>query len=254
MYEDFVLSQTALKKWEEGCRRKWKGMWIDNTIPFYSNPKMDYGKYFEYWAIGGSAKEDDEVTDLPRLKNGNISAAHSRINEQIVRFKELFEPKHEDFLGFKITNTQGVLKESGNELGNLRGVYDVLVNDEDGNEAILDLKLTSDAVLTMHPKHWGHPDDMLDVTQAEYYINMMHSKDGKLRKFYYLVFDYSPRKNVKFIEVSIDSEEGLKPIRNRIKKFREEIEVQDFSEENPDKFECDSCPLKCSSRIADFKY
>ena len=135
-----------------------------------------------------------------------------------------------------------------NKAGDERGVLDIRFS----NSHIGDLKLTSNVNETRHKYHWGH-DENIDTTQADFYSSIEHEKTGIIPVFTYLVFDYSTRMGVKSFAVqttpdSIDELEERKSI------VKDAVKTRKKWGEIPSKMACSSCPLKCSSRISEFKY
>ena len=107
-----TLSQTALKQFENGCHRKWGAMWIDKSISFPINENMTNGSYFEYLCLGGGAGVQDNVTDLPRKKNGDKYISQIRIEKQADRFKRLFDKDDPYYTGIEIVGNQRELFHS----------------------------------------------------------------------------------------------------------------------------------------------
>lgn len=244
--KDLILSQTCVKDLEKDstCPARWKGMWIDKTISFPANEHMEKGHYFEYLAIGGSAKEEEPpVTDLKRNKDGSKSVAQKRIESQAKRFQKLVDKQ-----GFKIEDVQVVLLHD-----NERGVVDFTVTDKEGNFALADLKLTADVTNTRTQYGWGNPIETLDLLQAGTYSRLhkeLHPDEyeGYL-PFYYFVFDYTPRMQYKIIKVNI-SELGAQESEERFNTAREVVGL--YNENGwtkiPSLEECEGCPLKCDMR------
>jgi hypothetical protein len=240
------LSQTCLKDYEsdETCPRRWKGQWIDFTVPFGSNEHMDKGSYFENLCLGESAT-GEIVADLPRLKNGKKSIAHQRIDSQVDKFKYLFETKFKDE---EIVNTQLEI-HSLNKRD--RGTIDFeTVNKKTNIPTLWDLKLTADVTATRHWAHWGHPDDAINVTQAYFYTGLYEETTGYRPLFNYLVFDYSTKMNTKFLQVETFNEDlvALNVRKDNLLNWVDENNSF-FWDEVPSEKECDRCPLKCFSRI-----
>lgn len=254
-----MLSQTNLKHWEKGCKRKWRGMWIDKVVPFYSNIKMDYGKYFEYKCIGGGAT-DEEVTDLPRLKNGNKSTDHNRIDQQVVKFKKLYGKNSEKFMGYTIMKDQ--LELNGND-GISRGTIDYTTDNGlvEGKEFPWDLKLTGNVDAVRHWAHWGHSADELDVTQAVFYIDLWEQNYGYRPEFKYLVFDYSPKMGTDIVTVSA-TDDHINMLNERKEDMLYSYDAlkanhgdnTDDWPTDPEKWECASCCLNCKDRVNKFIY
>lgn len=245
-----VFSQTCLKSFEdeETCLAKFKGMWIDKTIPFLSNEAMDKGNYFEYLCIGDNAKDsEDIITDLPRKKNGDKKIDQIRIEEQAEYFRELFDKNNDNFLGYEIDNVQ---IEIWHPNGRDRGVVDFSTDWGKENCILWDLKLTSNVEATRHPKNWGHPDRLIDITQSLFYVDIYERNFGVRPEFRYLVFDYSTKKGVKLIkvnpknydmeEIDLRKETAINTINN--------MSDDEFTY-NPSKWQCISCSLNCKHRV-----
>jgi hypothetical protein len=154
---------------------------------------MVRGLYFEYHCLGSNAHSNGEVPVLTTLASGKKSADHIRIDEQIIRFNEMFDPAHEDFLGHEITHRQLFLKGSFDETP-VEGTLD-FVSVHNGVHYVNDLKLTSDI-----NGYWAETQTM-DHTQAITYSWLYEQNFGVKPVFRYWVFDYSPRKNIKFVDV-----------------------------------------------------
>ena len=249
---NFVLSQTSLKDFESGCGRKWYHKWILKEIPFYSNEMMNKGKYFEYLCVGGSAKEDDLVVDLPRKKNGDKYIDQVRIEEHASYFTDhLFNPSSDKYLGFSIEDVQIPLF---NKDRTERGVLDIECSDKNKYPVIIDLKLTKDLTSTHHPMSWGHPEDQLDTTQAVNYQFLGKERYGVIPRFIYLVFDLSPQLRRKKFEV-VSTQESFHDLQGRKDNLWEALDNNNFQwKEQPSKQDCEYCPLSCEFRVKEFKY
>lgn len=248
----YTFSQTSLKHFEDGCPRKWEGMWINKIIPFYSNDMMDKGKYLEYLCIGGSAKEDDEITDLPRKKNGEKYVDQIRIESHAKYFKEhLFNPDSPKFLGYKIISTQKVLWSKDKKE---RGVLDIEAEEiSSGNKVIIDTKLTKDLTAVRHKMNWGHQDKDIETTQAETYCSLYKENYNVIPEFVNLVFDLSPQERRKKFAITIE-DENFKDLKRRKDELFFAVANKKTWEPIASSLECQSCPLKCGSRVKEFKY
>jgi hypothetical protein len=246
-YPEFYLSQTAVKDLEDDqtCPSRWRAQWLLKQIPFASNEHMDKGSYFEYLALGGGATAQ-AVTDLPRLGNGSKSAEHKRIEQQMERFKRMFDPTAKEFRGLMIIDRQVEIKDNKNRR---KGTIDFVTKDLETDEIwINDLKLTADATSTRSKYGWGHSWDKLDMLQMVHYQDLYAGKHGPARAALW-VFDYSTQMRVKIGEIKIsDKAKQEKDIR-----FDSAIEVIDMYEDRgwstiPSEEECKGCPLKCADR------
>jgi hypothetical protein len=243
----FYLTQTALKDLEKDatCPDRWRGLWLDKELSFPSNEHMDKGKYFEWLCIGGSAVASDEVTDLPRTGTGKKTIDHIRIEEQVERFKQLFDPSNPDYQGFTITKAQLELK-----VGNRKGTIDFEATDKDGAFWINDLKLTADANSTRSEYGWGHHWSELDLIQLIHYSDLYEATYNVRPRVGLWVFDYSPSKLVKFGEIIFSNKAREK----KELRFESAFEVIDLYKKNgwvklPSESECKNCKLSCSERF-----
>jgi len=242
---NFWLSQSAVKDLErdEVCPAKWRGTWVTGEVISPSTEAMDNGSYGEYLCLGGGAPGRKTITDLPRLKSGDKSVTQIRIEEQAARFKELFDPNHPDFLGFVITNTQVELKHNGRS-----GVIDfdavrvgILHPDENW---IWDLKFTGDMA-----RNWGDLYDK-DFLQLAHYRDLYRDAYNILPHVGIIVLDFSPKKQIKVIELQISEQRK----QEKEERFMAAERVITLYEErgwtkSPSTVECGTCPLECDKRI-----
>lgn len=247
-----ILRQTSIKHLLEGCPKKWQGMWIDKTIHFPSNANQNLGKYFEYLCLGRGAVLGDEVTDLPRLRNGSKSVSQLRIEDQSERFLNMVNPFSDQFTGWEVNQSQvhSIIKDES--LGvKLSYTIDFIGENIYYEKSLFDLKLTSDVNAVRHPKNWGHPVDELDLFQGKFYISNYKKEFKEEVPFRYWVFDYSTdKKLLKLIiepskEVYEEVDDNLSDVINLINNYKK-IE---FEERIPSKEECSTCPLNCSVRF-----
>ena len=223
------------------CPKKWHAEWVTKEIEFKSSEAMDKGSFFEYLCIGGGAKADDNITELPLTKAGKKTADQERIEQQAEVFKELFNPESEHYLGWDIVDVQ---KRLENE--HFKGYYDIkAVNSTTGELAHIDLKLTA--------KIKGYGDyDWSDVTKTDTIQLPLYklTDTDKIDKLFYLVFDYSPEMNILFREVEL-TEDGEDIIREQLMNA---YEIANLYEKNgwvtdPSLNECKDCPLQCKDRF-----
>jgi hypothetical protein len=250
--KEFYLTQTSLKDLErqETCPWRWKEQWLEGTIPFKSNEMMDKGKYFEQLILGSGAISGDEVNDLPRLKNGEKSAEHLRIDAQAERCKRmLFDEKDPEYLGFSVIATQLEVK-----VGNRKGTYDIHAWDQESWDWVIDLKLTSDLTSDRTQYGWGNDWASLDLVQITHYQDLFLQKFGKRPRMGLLVMDYSTQKRAMFGEICI-SENKLREKENRFKMAENVIDLYKTNGwvKIPNVKECEACPLKCDMRIDESK-
>ena len=244
----FKLTQTALKELEDFliCPKHWYEKWIKKTFKTEPNIHMLRGSYFEYLAIGAGAT-DDAVTDLPRLKKDDKkSISQIRIEEQAEKFKSLFSPDSPDFLGYHIGNIQIHLSTDSE-----KGTLDFDCATPDGEEAIVDLKLTGD-IFNPHGKWHPLTRDEVDYLQQVHYQNLWFKNKGSRPPAFMAVFDYSTKKNWTFFEVEI-TEADVAEVEERFIKGHEQIKAMKPTKVSPSDGYCAKCPLKCNWRIAEYE-
>lgn len=245
--KEFLLTQTALKDLEKDntCPDRWRALWLDKEIEFPSNEDMDKGKYFEWLCLGGGAVTGQDVTDLPRTSTGKKTIDHIRIEEQVQRFKQLFDPKHSDYQGFTLTESQIEMRYDGR-----KGTIDFnTIQDITGDTWINDLKLTRDASSTRSEYGWGHNWKDLDLVQLVHYADLFEATHNIKPRIGLWVFDYSPEKRVKFGEIVVSS----KAKERKEMRFEAAFEVIDLYKKNgwiklPSEYECKNCKLVCEMR------
>ena len=241
----FTQTQTSLKDLEKEatCAFRWKSQWIEGLISSISNEHMKRGHYFEGLCIGGGASGKVEIDDLPRLRNGNKGVDQLRIEQQAVRFKDLFDPNHSDFLGYTILQSQLYLE---NKSGG--GTIDFMAVDQKNNPCLFDLKLTGSLTYG-----WWSDISKIDMLQQLHYHNLYLDnftipKKKKLKNLL-AIFDYSTKKSISIVEL-FPKEYDLKDTKERFSVA--ECVIEEYSEKGwsytPSPDECKICPLKCDKR------
>lgn len=239
-----IWSQTAVKDFERSstCPARWKAQWVDRAFISPSNVDMDKGKYFEQLLLGSSASTEEKIYSLPLLETGSKSVDQIRIEQQAERGKRmLFDKSDPEWLGFQIITTQKEMRQDDRS-----GVADIIARaDSDKSEWIIDVKLTKDLTNTRSEYGWGNDLSTMDLMQLVHY----HSFMPPSTKLGLLIFDYSPKKRVKFVEVQL-SQDKIDEKENR---FLQAKEVKELYDKNgwiklPSEKECDSCPLACGDR------
>lgn len=225
------------------CPRRWEGVHVKG-LRWPATDEQLRGLYFEYQCLGANAHSDGTVPQLPMLNSGKKSVDHLRIDDQVMRFNEMFDPNHPDFLGHEITHRQLVLKGEHDETP-IEGTLD-FVSVQDGVHYVNDLKLTSDI-----SGYWSELDTM-DHTQAVTYAWLYWVNFGIQPVFRYWVFDYSPRKNIKFVDVEIKDETFADVLRSYTVADIHLMSMWADSDELPavaSPEQCSRCRLDCPSRV-----
>ncbi len=249
MINNFYFTQTAIKDFERDttCPYRWKKQWVDKEFTLASSEDQDKGKYFEWLFIGAGAIQGDDVTDLPRLKNGDKSTDQLRIEAQANRAKDLFKEGTPEYLGLNIKDVQVELKSSSGR----KGTLDIVAIDPKTGEIwVIDVKLTRDLTNNRSEYGWGNDWTDLDLLQQLHYESLFEEVFGQKPRMALLVFDYSPQKRVEFGEIVISDKKRVdKNIR-----FSAAEETFNLYEKHgwiklPSVKECENCPLKCDSRL-----
>ena len=240
---EFFLSQSALKDLERDdvCPAKWHGTWMTGEITTATTEPMNNGNYGEYLCLGGGAPGRTTITDLPRLRGGDKSVVQLRIEEQAEKFKQLFiDEKHPDWLGFHIGGKQIPLKDDKDQ-----GTLDFdAINLVEGDTWIFDLKFTGSM-----PRIWGDLYSK-DFIQLVHYRDLYQHNFGIVPRVGIIVLDYSPRKELKFIELEISKQ---KVDEKNLRFDAAWAAIKEYGEKgwtrSPSPGECESCPLVCDKRI-----
>lgn len=198
-----MVSSSLIKKFfwrgdeEIICPRKVYHTSIIHDHPIQSTLSMMNGIYFESMTIGGGRYES--LYDLPRKRNGDKTADHLRIDEQI----HLFDKVVVDHKMIVIKNNENiqvskkyVYEPLPNQDFNhdliivVSGVYDLIspiLNEKVFFEkAVIDVKLAKDREGGFGKFNWGNVK-ALDHTQP-----ILYSFTSGLPSFY-LLFDYKPK-------------------------------------------------------------
>lgn len=233
------LSQSGCKDWQNCCPRFWADKYIDGNRPS-PNDDMLAGLVFETMCIGSSA-DGQQYTELRRLDSGQKSVRQLRIEKQAKKFKRMFDPEDQDFLGFTITEKQVKLTVDGRE-----GTLDFIAQHKDSlDECIFDIKLTQD----LQNGWWGDLSKV-DWIQQIHYRELFYKKRGYYPDCYVLIFDTTPKENVKLIKLNI-SDKAVKDVEHRFSEVEEMIEeyitLPEFPR-IPEPSQCAKCHLECNVR------
>ena len=229
----------------QNCPYKWRAMWIDRSFRRVPSERMLRGSYFEQQWLGAGAT-DEVVLDLPRLKNGDKSAVHNRIDAQVEKCKKMFEETSDTFLGFSIKQVQLKMASEDRE-----GTADIWAIDKDGGSWLIDVKLTEDLTSTYSKYSWGRPYDELDLIQLPHYQSLFNHTYGHKPRMALFIVDYSPQMRIEFNEIVV-SDDKMSEKEMRFESARNVLDVylKDGFPKNPSKQECKDCGvLDCSLRI-----
>lgn len=247
---NFTWSQSALKDLEKTstCPTRWKAQWLDKLFKSFTSEAADYGNYFEYLGIGGSA-HGDAVTDLPRTTTGAKTTTQKRIEAQAALFLEMMERGNEKYLGYEIQTTQ---KKLCGIIGKcyVEGVADIITSSLDGKSCILDLKLTEDLDNIRTEYGWGNPTENIDLLQQVLYEELYFQMYGVRPLMHLLVFEHGLKQRVKIIKLLISD----KKRQDCFERFEAGSEVVAMYNSNkwsktPSEKECKFCSLECEKRF-----
>src|SRR5690606_19073093 len=175
----FVWTQSALKDLEKDstCPLRWYEQWINRSFRQPPTEPQNIGNYGEYLIIGKNAKES-AVTDLPRTTKGEKTAVQKRVEAQAKRVLDMFNPKHESYIGLQIKDVQVSLSGALGDLP-VEGTADVIaVEDSTGDIWLIDIKFTEDAFSTRTEYGWGNPIADQDLIQQVLYSHLYHQMTG----------------------------------------------------------------------------
>lgn len=238
------ISQSLIKAFgtNDYCPMKLKKVFLDKTHDLVPSDSMNRGVFFETLCLGSGAKGKN-LTDLPRLKNGNKSTAQKRIEAQAVEFKNVLNAHR---IGIKKTQLYMEYEfEKGlfmcGEIDFTGSIWD----DVDGPlaEVIVDLKLTANINSDFGPYAWHTPHKM-DHTQVYMYKTLYKLIYGVDAPFYYLVFDYKPNPEYKIIKKLmgvLEQYELQELIRSTIEKINWHESKGYYT--RPLESNCKNCPL-----------
>lgn len=241
------LSQSALKDLEkkDACHYYWQKKWIEGVVKEEATIAMKRGSYFETLAIGGGSGQSDDVTDLPRLKDGKKSSDQIRLEEQAERFNDYMKE-----LGFKIIPETVQMKL---ETEDFQGTIDFMAIGPDGDISIWDLKSTADIYSDFGYTAW-HKPETVDFTQQFAYARAWFKSTGQKLRTYMYVADYTPNKNIKVFEVKFDYEAKFNLIEQRLEAAYSYIESYLGTGDlpaNPSINKCMKCPFlyRCKYKV-----
>lgn len=236
------LSQSRVKSFETTkCYRKWYGE-QNGELQKYTSIPMLYGSFFEKLCLGSGAGYQDDVTDLPRLKNGAKSIDQQRIELQAAKFKRMFDENSSEFIGWHIKNKQIKLS-----WGSIEGTIDFDAYNSECQKP-WDLKLNAD--LDSDWGYWSNPEE-LDLLQSPTYVKLYEENVLSCNEFSYIIFDYSPKMNVAIIDVTVTDE----AIAAALKRFEEaeatmlEFDLLEEWPRVPNPVDCRYCRLDCNVKI-----
>lgn len=271
----FKVSQSLVKKFffkgepRPHCAKQIKECDIDKTVERPPTIDILKGIYFETMVIGGSA-HDKGLEDLPRLKTGEKSASHKRIDEQVEAFTRLcFERQVSIYKGI---NTQVPIRVNLNSEFYLEGIMDVFPTTFlDKNKlrlAVVDIKMTGSLDTTFGEHCWGavqHKDDIQDKAYnylvrnfniednphlesliSEHVLDLCHTGNVS---FYYWVFEHSPKKGTPLRQMVVEgvyNQQKQSELFESLRKTISYIEMYDKMgwPAQPDYDICKTCPLK----------
>lgn len=246
---DFRVSKYAISTFKEvgSCKRKWLESVVLKSIP--KDPpseQMIKGIYFETMCFGANAS-GDELPDMSfmMLKNGEPNIELQRIHTQVDRFKSLFTPTSDEFVGIYMKEFQSVIETDKNKI-----VTDIIGVDEFDRDVIVDLKFTSDVSQSFGDFAWGKDPSQIDWSQMVLYSKVYEEVRGIKPRMFTLVFDASKNLGVKMFEVKVSQTaiEEIEDITDVVLSSARKY-VEDGAPVRPSESNCSKCPIECSSRF-----
>lgn len=250
----FVWTQSALKDLEREttCPYRWYGQWVLKTPearPESTEAQM-LGNYFEYLCIGANAK-GEAIKEIPKTKSGEPTAVQKRLEQQALKFKEFFDPKSENYLGYEILQVQYPL--SGELSGiKIEGTADIhaATTTRPRTPVIIDIKLTADAYSTYSEYGWGNSIEDMDLVQQVAYCKLYEQESGVKPLMVLMVFEHGTAMRSRIITIDID-DWRFDAVENRFlvaNSVYEKYKEKGWSR-IPSEKECGSCKLDCTKRF-----
>lgn len=246
---EFRVSKYAISTFKDqgSCKKKWFESVVLKSIP--KDPpseQMIKGIYFETMCFGSNAS-GDELPDISfmYLKNGNPSVELERIHKQVDRFKSIFDPDSDEFLGLYPKEYQTVIETDKNKI-----VTDIIGVDDFDRPFILDLKFTSDVSQTFGDFAWGKDPSNIDWTQMVLYSKVYTEVFGVKPRMMTLVFDASKNMGIKLFEVSVsdNAKEEISEITEIV--INKAVEYsKNGAPTKPSESNCSTCPIQCIDRF-----
>lgn len=239
----------------------------------FTSPDMEKGVFFETLCLG-SGMGGKTITDLPRKVNGERSLDQTRIEEQHLRFEQMKRKYKIHVIPGHNTQLRAFKRWSEDVL--LQCDFDIfptaITTKERDIYAIIDIKLTKDIHQDYSMFSWNSAasidpiqaymnmeiatdmDPVLNATIMESIPSMVTASMLKLTPtFFFMIFDYSPKMNVKMIEVEYtpDKQRELKEtIRKMVEKMTYHESVDKWQTYIPSYANCSKCnDWECAGRF-----
>lgn len=255
----YKISPSSMSRFKEtgSCKKNWFFKNVEKTIERDPpSEQMIKGQVFETLAIGSNVTG----TEMPNhqflyLKDGSKSTSLKRIEEQANKVKNLLDPRSDSYIGFFQTNVQVHLEND-----KMKGVLDMICQDDFEGKIISDLKFTGDVDATFGNYAWGRNPDDIDWSQIAIYKRLFRDnfEDSKAPKTNIMVFDDSPKMGSKLFDIKLSDnyidnvvEEAVSIVDyvDRVRSGDIDIDLR----VTPSKSNCDKCPLECEFRFKESK-
>ncbi len=244
----YYLSNSEMNDWEVMCPRVWKAKYIDKLPELNTDSDevtvMDWGVEFETLAIG-SGVGGRMVSEAKRaiMKKSDY---YLRIQEQAKDCRAFFKA-----LGGKIIARQPYLytsiTDNEGQVINVCGGLDALMAfPGDRPNLIIDTKLTGDTANDFGKYQFGNVD-RVNPQQAIHYKMVHKAVYGEDADFNYFVFDKSPSKKQKIINVVVSEMAMVMHIDKISKIYNEIMMAMDFNDWGYKNLydNCRDCPVAC---------
>jgi len=243
------ISQSLIKKiWEyesgKECGIKVKEIDILKNKPSISTKPMKLGQYFEYLCTGALLR-DGSIPEMPTTNAGKPTADALRAKKQSENFKSMVE-----HYGFDIIDSNKVITVPIDDNYNLKVVLDVLISNQDGKIAMLDIKFTGLLDDKWNDIGWDssrfYQRDKLKIQPIMYKHVMEKAEDVPNMDFLYAIFSSKNDTDYQIWEAAIDNydvvmRELKEEIIPNVKKYLDDMSLL---EPKPEYKRCMYCPLK----------
>lgn len=245
------------------CTKRWRAEMIDKIVDRESKDYFDKGLYFESSVIGNADNTVLPSTEWMYTKSGALTADATRIEQQIQKFKNMFNPESDHYKHFKILEpTQERLEIKVNGI-NHKGFLDMRIVDlldDTFDFYITDLKLLGNIYSSPMYNPLESSFNKYQVLYYKHLYCMIHNIPHERVGTAYLLFDYSTDMEQAFVKVNSPKELCEMVFESHVESVQEINSMYDSYGESidewptlPNKKNCLTCTLKCGDKWDDHK-